>query len=508
MASKAYQAISYRKRHILQSLIPKDWLLCQSSNPLPLDLRPLISESNILTSTELSITSSNDATSLAQLIHSRDLTSEAVTTAFCKRAAIAHQLTNCLSEILFLPAIEQARALDVEQRRNGKTRGPLHGIPISLKDTFNIKGYDSSIGMTSLAEKPAEGNAALVDMLLEQGAVLYCKTNVSQTLMALDSNNHIFGRALNPQNTLVTAGGSSGGEGALIAMRGSVLGVGTDIGGSIRIPAMCNGLYSIKPSSQRVPFSGQEIGQLPGTEGVGLQVSAGPITTSLRDCELFLKTIADAKPWEKDPRVAFGAWASQGELGPKPLFGVLRTDGIATPLQPVSKVLDEVVHTLRQAGAEVVEVFAPTFRHCQPLANAFFSIEGHNHTFDLLEETEERLIPWLSTRLKRRPPMDISQVRDLHARKAALGKKMLGMWKFGKGRTIDALICPIALHPVPRIDRWNSVGYTSAFVLLDYPAATLPVRDFTEEDMEDELPPGLEILGGWDKRNRKLCKPP
>ncbi|KAF1359036.1 general amidase-like protein [Lizonia empirigonia] len=504
MSLKLYQAISNRKRNMLQSLIPTNWRLRPPSRALPLDLRPVVAESNILTPTELSITSSHDATSLSKLIRSRELTSEAVTIAFCKRAAISQQLTNCLSEILFLPAIEQARALDAEQWRKGKTRGPLHGIPISLKDTFNIKGNDSSVGMTSLAEKPAQENAALVNMLLEQGAVLYCKTNVSQTLMALDSNNHIFGRTLNPRNTLVTAGGSSGGEGALLAMRGSILGVGTDIGGSIRIPAMCNGLYSIKPSSQRIPFSGQEIGQLPGTEDVGLQASAGPIATSARDCELFLKTIANAKPWENDPRVAFGTWVSQGELGTKPLFGVLRTDGITTPLPPVAKVLDELVQTLRERGTEVVEISAPAFKYCQSLANAFFSIGGHNRTFDLLEETDEPLIPWLSTRLTRRPPMDLSQVRDLHVRKTALEKEMLGIWKDEKGRTIDALICPVAPHPVPGIDKWNCVGYTSAFVLLDYPAATLPVRDFIERDMEDEIQPGSECLGGWDRRNREL----
>jgi amidase len=506
MALKRFQAISNRKRSILHSLIPLEWRLSQHPRALPLDLRPLVSESNILTPNELSITSSYDATSLSELIRSRELSSEAVTMAFCKRAAIAQQLTNCLSEIMFLPALEQARALDAAQRETGKTRGPLHGVPVSLKDTFNIKGIDSSIGMTSLAERPASENAALVDMLVEQGAVLYCKTNVSQTLMALDSHNHIFGCTLNPRNTLVTAGGSSGGEGALLAMRGSILGVGTDIGGSIRIPAMCNGLYSIKPSSQRIPFAGQEIGQLPGTEDVGLQASAGPIATSARDCELFLKAIANAGPWEKDPRVAFGMWDSQGELSAKPLFGVLRTDSITTPLPPVAKVLDEVVQRIRQSGTEVVEISAPAFKQCQPLANAFFSIEGHNHTFDLLEQTDEPLIPWLSTRLTRRPPMNLPQVRELHARRAALQKEMLGIWKDDKGRTIDAIICPVAPHPVPGIDKWNGVGYTSTFVLLDYPAATLPVRDFAESDMEDEMDPGLDVLGGWDKRNRELCK--
>lgn len=164
-----------------------------------------------------------------------------------------------------------------------------------------------------------------------------------------------------------------------MAMRGSVLGVGTDIGGSIRIPAMCIGLYGIKPSSQKIPCIGQEVGQLPGADKMGLQASVGPIATSARDCELFLKVIADAKPWEKDPNVAFGWWEGQGELERKPLFGVLRTDGIITPLPPIAKVFDETVQVLRQGGVEVVEIEAPAFKKCQSLANSFFGIEGNNH---------------------------------------------------------------------------------------------------------------------------------
>jgi amidase len=505
MFSQTYHAIAHRKLKTLQSLIPKDWLLDPLPDPLPLDVRSLVLKSTVLTPDEFSITSSHDVTSLSQLIHSRALTSEAVTTAFCKRAAIAQQLTNCLSEILFLPAIERAHALDVEYKRTGKTRGPLHGIPISLKDTFNIKGYDSSIGIASLAANPAKENAALVDILLEQGAVLYCKTNVSQTLMALDSHNHLFGRVLNPRNRRVTAGGSSGGEGALIAMGGSVLGIGTDIGGSVRIPAMCNGLYSIKPSSQRIPFIGQEIGQLPGIDKLGLQASAGLMATSVRDCELFLKVIANANPWEKDPNVAFGSWEGQGEIGRKPLFGVMRADGITTPLSPVAKVLDETVEALRKAGFEVVEINAPAFKKYHSLANSFFGIGGNNHTFDILERIGEPLIPWLNTRLRRKRPADLMQLSELHVRKSALEKEMLEIWRDEDGRRIDALICPVAPHPVPEIDRWNGVGYTSAFVVLDYPAGTLPVRDVSNDDLKDELPES-EVLGGWDSRNRDLCK--
>lgn len=505
MTSQTYHAIARRKLRSLQSLIPKNWLLDPLPDPLPLDVRSLVSKSTALTPEELSITSSHDVTSLSELIHSRTLTSEAVTTAFSKRAAIAQQLTNCLSEILFLPAIERARALDSEYKRTGKTRGPLHGIPISLKDTFNIKGYDSSIGLASLAETPAKENAVLVDILLEQGAVPYCKTNVSQTLMALDSNNHLFGRVLNPRNSRVTAGGSSGGEGALIAMRGSVLGIGTDIGGSVRIPAMCNGLYSIKPSSQRIPFIGQEIGQLPGIDKLGLQASAGLMATSVRDCELFLKAIADANPWEKDPNVAFGSWEGQGEIGRKPVFGVMRADGITIPLPPVAKVIDQTVEAIRRAGFEVVEINCPAFKKYHSLANSFFGIGGNNHTFDILEKTGEPLIPWLDARLRRKSPADLMRLSELHARKSALEKEMLKIWRDENGRMIDAFICPVAPHPVPEIDKWNGVGYTSAFVVLDYPAGTLPVRDVSNDDLKDELPES-EDLGGWDSRNRDLCK--
>lgn len=507
MASHAYQAIASRKFKALRSLIPKDWLLSPLPDPLPLDVRPLVATGNVLTPDELSITSSHDVTSLSRLIHSRELTSEAVTAAFCKRAAIAQQLTNCLSEILFQPAIERTRALDAEYQRAGKTRGPLHGIPISLKDTFNIKGYDSSIGLASLAENPATENAALVDILLEQGAIPYCKTNVSQTLMALDSSNHLFGRVLNPRNRRVTAGGSSGGEGALIAMRGSVLGVGTDIGGSVRIPAMCNGLYSIKPSSQRIPFIGQKIGQLPGIEKLGLQASAGVMATTVRDCELFLKAISDASPWEKDPNVAFGPWEGQGEIGRKPVFGVLKADGIIMPLPPVTTVLDETVEAIRKAGFEVIEIDTPVFKECHSLANSFFGIGGNNHTFDILERAGEPLIPWLNARLRRKSPANLIQLSKLHLKKAALEREMLKIWKNENGRRIDALICLVAPHPVPEIDRWNGVGYTSAFVVLDYPAGTLPVRDVSRDDLEHDMP-ATEALGGWDLRNRDLCKLP
>lgn len=356
--------------------------------------------------------------------------------------------------------------------------------------------------------------------------------------MALDSHNNVFGRTLNPLNTFVTAGGSSGGEGALVGIRGSILGIGTDVGGSIRIPAMCQGLYGFKPSWQRVPYTGQEGGQKPAAARLALPASAGPIATSLRDCELLLKAIASAEPWTVDPDVVFGPWEAQGELpsrrrgsGKKPVIGIVRTDGLIEPLPPVQRVLDDVVAALRARGVEVVEMdIRPLFSKCQSLANALFGVEGGNNMFDLLEKTGEPLSPWLSTRLKRKKPMTLDQAREQHAKRTELETKFLEIWKGQDGKEIDAFVCPVAPHPVPPIDRWNGVSYTSSFVLLDYPAAvsvtstaphrtdferlrgrnstnstfqTLPVRSVKPDDLNGELPTS-EPLSSWDRVNREL----
>ena len=304
----------------------------------------------------------------------------------------------------------------------------------------------------------------------------------------------------------MTAGGSSGGEGALVAMRGSVLGVGTDVGGSIRIPAMCNGLYGVKPSAGRVPYAGQQGSGAPGSEAVGLMASAGPIAGSLRDCELLLRVVAEARPWERDPDVVYGLWEEQGRIEGKPLIGVVREDGLIRPLPPVSKVLEETVQALRTAGYEVVELDTPLLKSCQSLANRFFGTDGNNYVLDLLASTSEPLIPWLASRLRRKTPVSASALADLHARKTALETEMLKIWTDKKGRRVDAFICPVAPHPVPPIDRWNGTSYTSSFVLLDYPAGTIPVRDFVEDDIHGEIEG--DVLNSWDKINRELCELP
>lgn len=120
--------------------------------------------------------------------------------------------------------------MDKYLKTTGRTKGPFHGLPISIKDNFNIIGHDSTVGFTSLVNDPATYNSTLIDLLLDAGAVLYVKTNVPTAMMIAESVNNVFGRTVNPRNRNLTSGGSSGGESALIAFGASRLGVGTDIG--------------------------------------------------------------------------------------------------------------------------------------------------------------------------------------------------------------------------------------------------------------------------------------
>jgi Asp-tRNA(Asn)/Glu-tRNA(Gln) amidotransferase A subunit family amidase len=401
--------------------------------------------------------------------------------------------------------------LDAYQRRTGKLVGPLHGLPISVKDTFKITGCDTTIGLAALAYKPATENSTLVDLLLSLGAVIIAKTNIPQTLASLDSTNSIFGRTLNPINRRLTAGGSSGGEGVLVAMRGSAIGIGTDIGGSIRVPAMCNGIYGFKPSNGRVPFGGQENGNPEGKGRSGIQAVAGPIARSVADIDVLMREIVPRAELY-DHECIPGCWPSQPPQNKPQKFtvGVLRSDGRITPLPPIARIIEEVAQTLgRTEGIEVVEIPAPKeLGECQSIANALMAADGNDFMVDLIERTGEPLMPWLATRFKRGTPKTLAQLFKLQQRRSHIEKALMKLWTLGpgKGRRIDAIIHPVAPHPVPEMDRWNAVGYTSSFVLLDWPAGTIPVRNFTEADLELGKEMDSPVLTSWDERNRELCK--
>ncbi|KAF4214798.1 hypothetical protein CNMCM8980_000045 [Aspergillus fumigatiaffinis] len=527
MSEAAYLEIARRKQAQLESAIPMEWRLPAGLIPAGM-LSPPIAvthsqayprenmmdiprRSGLLTPKELSITENWDVRGLLAQMRQGTFSAEDVVRAFSKRAAIAHQVTRCLTEPLFPSAIQRAQHLDTILQRTGKPVGPLHGLPVSVKDCFRIKGVDSCIGLTALAFKPSTFHARLVNMLLSLGAVIIAKTNVSQGMAAPDSYNHVFGRTLNPLNHQLTVGGSSGGEAALVAMRGSMVGFGTDIGGSIRVPAMCTGLYGFKPSVGRIPFGGVVTGQPPGLGRVSLQGVAGPLARSVADLGTVLAEIVPISERFGEDCIP-GRWESES-LGPDRqtrefIVGVLKTDGLVTPLPPVARILDEVADSLRRTpGVRVVDVpVPPALKKCQRIAGRLMGADGGGSLLDLLESTSEPLIPWLQKRMKRREALSLEQLAELQDQRSDIEKELLGMWTVDGDCTeqIDAIITPVAPHPVPEIDRFNAIGYTASFVLLDYPAGTIPVRNFTESDVDSGNGMDSPVLGSWDRVNRDL----
>lgn len=148
-----------------------------------------------------------------------------------------------MHEIFFDQAIEHAKELDAAFVAGNGPTGPLHGLPVSFKDQFHVKGVETTMGYVGWigtfegvkgTGKEKKVDSELVREAKALGAVPFCKTSLPHTVMSGETWNHIVGFTLNPSNRLMSCGGSSGGEGALISMRGSPVGFGTDIGGSVR----------------------------------------------------------------------------------------------------------------------------------------------------------------------------------------------------------------------------------------------------------------------------------
>lgn len=202
-----WQTISQKAKQILADSIPPEWRLSKDKLPPEdrLDVRDVPKQSGLLTDQELAVTDSY-ATEIVAKIAAGEWTSEAVTLAFCKRAAIAHQVTNCLTVTMFEDALARARELDrYFKESGGKTKGPLHGLPVSLKDNFNIIGRPSSVGFCGWALEPMRAESTIVGVLRDLGAVAYVKTNVPTAMMIAESVNNCYGRYVLPVLARITS---------------------------------------------------------------------------------------------------------------------------------------------------------------------------------------------------------------------------------------------------------------------------------------------------------------
>lgn len=202
----------------------------------------------------------------------------------------------------------------------------------------------------------------MVKELRSLGAILFCKTSVPPSLMSGETTNHILGYTWNPKNRNLSAGGSSGGEGALIGLKGSPVGLGTDIGGSIRIPASFNGLYGLRPSAGRLAYEGMSNSM----DGQNSMLSVvGPISHSIASLKLLVQALLSQDPWLHDPLVHEIPWRHEYEQQTIDLingsrhgsgnlaFGILEHDGQITPHPPVQRAMKIIKETLRRLDHKV-----------------------------------------------------------------------------------------------------------------------------------------------------------
>lgn len=510
-----------RQRREQQALsIPADWRLKAIPGDFK-DCRPVIESGGILSAEELAITNTTEGPGILRNILSGRWTSEAVATAFCKRAAVAQQLIGCCTEMFFPAAVQRAKELDEHLARTGKPIGPLHGLPISLKDSFDVAGEDTTLGWVGLVGKPAAEDGVAVQQLKSLGAVLYCKTNIPQSLMMSDSYNHVYGQSVNALNRELISGGSSGGEGALVGARGSVVGLGTDIGGSIRIPAVLQGLYGLSPTIGRVPNR-----ESTRTQKYVVPPVAGPIASALSSVELFMESHLSSNPWESDPKLLPIPWRKELAVPPnRPLkIAFIADDGIILPQPPVQRAVKEMVARLRTGGHDVVEW------DCSSHHFAFYELwlkamlaDGGKRCADLCRLADEPLIPGM---LVGKPDdyLTLEQRQELDDKISDYQRDYLRRWTESG---IDALLAPVLpwvnFKPKTWVTSKQCCAYTSQWNLLNYASLVIPAtvvdkaldqpdqawkdhqprnasdqfnHDQYDVELVEGMPCGLQVVGG------------
>src|SRR6185312_12227502 len=248
------------------------------------------------------------ATSLARAIRNKKLTSREATEAHLDRIDRVNGAINALVVVDRDGALKAARAADRSAARNGTRLGPLHGVPITIKEAFDVAGLRTTSSHPPLKDNVAKGDASLVARLRAAGAVILGKTNVPELCADFQTDSPLFGITKNAWDDRRTAGGSTGGGAVAVAARLSPLELGSDIGGSVRNPAHYNGIFSLKPTEWRVPGRGH-VPNLPGqTRTVRWMGVFGPLARSVEDLETALRIVAGPDGHEAEaPPVPLGA---------------------------------------------------------------------------------------------------------------------------------------------------------------------------------------------------------
>ncbi|KAF7290792.1 Amidase domain-containing protein [Mycena indigotica] len=492
----------------LYAKIPPELRLSQDfldQYPPGSDVRAAVAACGLLSKDEMEITNPEyDSVSLLRRIKDKEVTAVQVARAFCKRAAVAQQLLHCLTDFFMEVALRRAQELDDHYNTTGELVGPLHGLPIDMKDHMMVKGTKSSGGFVcDYLHPPASYHGITAQILYDAGAVFFVKTNQPQSIMHLETYS-FFGQTLNPYNTALTSGGSSGGCSALVAFGGSTLGIGSDIGGSLRSPSNACGLWTLKPTCSRLP-TGHGYIPMPGADSIS--GTFGPICRSLRDINLFFSVVLDTKPWLKAPEVVPIPWeipASPSWSGTNGRLrvGVMWHDEVVLPQPPVRRALKTFADALK--GIDDIEVvdYKPFKHHkASALAHELYFTDGGARIRSKAAETGEPILPlteWVITYPSVKDHT-MHEHWELAVEREVLRAEYL---EYFNAQNVDVVLCPAGAGPAPELGTCKYWAYTNVWNFVDYPAAVFPTGLLCDPALDKTDGP-REYMSEADEYNAK-----
>ncbi|KAF8846807.1 amidase [Acephala macrosclerotiorum] len=507
---QSWQVIAAEKRCRDMAKIPKDWILPESVVKESRARRSIMGNfiEDLLDGETLLITNL-DVPEIVERTSNGSLTAVQVVTAYSKRAAYAHQLSHILLEVAFDIALERAKELDEYFEKNQKPIGPLHGVPLTLKDQFHIKGLETSmayVGWIGTFEgekgtgKEKNTESELIRELYSLGAIPIGK--------APETNNNILGYAWNPHNQLLSTGGSSGGEGAMQALRGSAFGIGTDIGGSVSMPASFNGVFSIKPSAGRISF--KDVANT-GPGQMIMPTVAGIMGHSVETLRLVFKALLSTEPWLYDPYVLEVPWreysVDHGPGNSSLSFGLVKDDGVVTPHPPIARALEIVQKAMLAAGHETIPWEPPSVNESIAIHGPIARGDGCPDVFEAIHISGEPIVPEIQHLFPNgqlQPPMNLVNYEKVVMHMKDYRQRYHDYWsstanKTRNGRPVEAIILPVSPYAAVLPGKFFHSPYTSFINVLDYTTIVIPIT-FADKNI-DVIPSGFVPLTEKDRVN-------
>ena len=440
------------------------------------------------------------ATQMAEQIRNRKISPVELLEAHLTRIENVNPKINAFVQIDGERALAQAR--DAEVAVMGKRDlGLLTGVPVSIKSSIDVSGMRCEVGSKLRAGHVASADAPLVARLRKAGAIILGVTNTPELLMAWETDNLLQGRTNNPWDLSRTAGGSSGGEAAAIASGCSAGGVGSDGGGSIRVPAHFCGICGLKPTPGRIPATGH----FPPCVGPFTVLGVvGPMARTVKDLKLLFEVMQGRDVGDLASAPVPMCWPSPADLK-KIRIGYFEDDG-RTPVTPETRLaVRRAAKALRGAGF-AVEPFRPeNLESARQLWWKFFGLTGGMLLAPMTTGHEAELSPILkefSAWVAAEAPLTAQSLLD-----AWIERDQLRMQIFAQMEKFPVLLCPAASIPAFRhgerswqvesktvqyLDAWS---YCEWFNLLGMPAAVGPISRSSEG-----LPIGVQIVARpWEE---------